>query len=67
MAVTFDTIICNLYLRGIVYIRQVKTLKNNMTIKFGVFVFNPMLKNKVYREILLIVEFILCILINLVF
>lgn len=27
MAVTFDIIICNLYLRGVVYIRQVKTLK----------------------------------------
>lgn len=27
MAVTFEIIICNLYLRGVVYIRQVKTLK----------------------------------------
>lgn len=38
-----------------------------MTVKFGGFVFNQMLKNKVYQEILLLVEFILPILINLVF
>lgn len=38
-----------------------------MTVKFGVFVFSQMLKNKTYQEILLIVEFILCIPINSVF
>lgn len=39
-----------------------------MSVKFGVFVFNQMLtKTKGYQKILLIVEFILCILTDLVF
>lgn len=35
-----------------------------MTVKFGVFVFNRMLKNKVYQEVLPRIAFISCILIN---